>query len=248
MVTLKYKARVQSSWPLWRWILTSVNVLGLVLSVTLSWHFLEGGSIVGCGGGSSCDQVLNSRWSMVAGVIPISGLAVGVYLTTLVASLFIGSNTEAQIRQLAWNSMLILVGSIAGSAIWFTIVQKWVIGKFCTYCMTTHITGVLLSALVIWRATKEFDNHPNDIPNANSATDQNVSPANPRCIFRPLRTMGMALIGLVLAGILATCQVGFNSLAVYRNGESQNNLPVLDYHTGTDRRVSRCPIHCHIAL
>ena len=43
--------------------------------------------------------------------------------------------------------------------------------------------------------------------------------------------MGRALIGLVLAGILATCQVGFTPSAVYRDGESQDNLPIIDYHS-----------------
>jgi protein-disulfide isomerase len=46
----------------------------------------------------------------------------------------------------------------------------------------------------------------------------------------PLPTIGLALVGLALAGILAACQVGFTPPAVYRGGESQNNLPALDPH------------------
>jgi uncharacterized membrane protein/protein-disulfide isomerase len=197
----------------------------------MSWHYLEGGSMVGCGGGSPCEQVLNSQWSTIAGMLPISGLAVGVYLAMLVASLFIGPATEAPIRRLAWSVMLILVGSVAGSAIWFTILQKWVIGYFCPYCMTTHIAGLLLATLVIWRAITEFDYHSNDIPLTNHAMVKNVSPATPRRMFRPLSAMGLALIGLVLAGIMAACQVGFTPSAVYRDGESEDNLPAIDYNT-----------------
>src|SRR5512137_1317376 len=136
--------------------MTGLNIIALVLTMIMSWHYLTGGSIAGCGGGSPCEQVLSSRWSAIAGILPVSGLAAGVYLTMLVASLFIGQATEAPIRRLAWSVMLILAGSIAGSAIWFTILQKWVIGDFCPYCMTTHICGLLLTALVIWRAIKEF--------------------------------------------------------------------------------------------
>jgi uncharacterized membrane protein len=179
-----------------------LNTLALVLSIIISWHYLEGGSMFGCGGGSPCEKVLNSQWSMIAGIFPISGLAVGVYLAILVASLFIGPDTEVPIRRLACGVMLVLVSSVAGSAIWFTILQKWIIGDFCPYCMTTHITGLLLAALVIWRAIKEF---------------------------RPLPTMGLTLSGLVLAGILAASQVGFTPSAVYRDGESQDNLPAIDY-------------------
>ncbi len=206
-------ASAQRSWPRWRWILMGLNLLALVLSIILSWHYLVGGSMIGCGGGSPCDQVLNSRWSIIAGILPVSGLAVGVYLAMLVASFFIGPATEAPIRRLAWCVMLILVGSVAGGAIWFTILQKWVIGAFCPYCMTTHITGLLLAVLIIWRAIKEFDNHSNDIP-----------------FIRPLPSLGLVLVGLVLAGILAACQVGFTPSSVYRDGESQENLPAIDYH------------------
>jgi uncharacterized membrane protein len=195
-------------WPWWRWIMTGLNMLALVLSAIMSWHFLVGGLMVGCGGGSPCEKVLNSQWSTIAGILPISGLAFGVYLAILAASLFIGPSSEAPIRRLAWSVMLILAGSIAGSAIWFTILQKWIIGDFCLYCMTTHLTGLLLTILIIWR----------------SVTDSS------RYILRPLPAMVRVLIGLVLAGILAASQVGFTPSAVYRDGESQVNIPAIDYH------------------
>jgi uncharacterized membrane protein len=211
--------------------MTGFNTLALVLSAILSWHYLKGGSMFGCGGGSPCEQVLNSQWSVIGGIIPVSGLAVGVYLALLVASLFIGPATEVPIRNLAWRVMLILVGSIAGSAIWFTILQKWVIGDFCPYCMTTHITGMLLAALVIWRAIKELDYHSNDIQPTNPAMVKNISFSVPRRIIRPFSAMGLALIGLILTGILAACQISFTPTAVYHDGMSQDNLPAIDYHT-----------------
>jgi len=73
----------------------------------------------------------------------------------LIASLFIGPGTEPQVRQLAWGAMLVLVGTAGGSAVWFTILQKWVIGAFCPYCMITHSIGLLLTALVVWRTLSQ---------------------------------------------------------------------------------------------
>lgn len=215
---------------MWRWILTGLNILALVLSVILSWHYLEGGSMVGCGGGSPCEQVLNSRWSTIAGIIPISGLAAGVYLALLFAGLFIGPATEAPIRRMAWSVMLILVGSIAGSAIWFTILQKWFIGHFCPYCMTTHITGLILTVLVIWQAVKEFSKQSNDILPTNQSKDKNVSDATPKHIIRSVRVIGLALIGLVLAGLMAVYQINFVPSAAFRDGKSQDKMPSIDYH------------------
>ena len=201
----------------------SLSTLGLALSAYLIWHYLMGGSVIGCGGGNSCDQVLGSRWSSVGGVLPVSGLAAGAYLAMLVASFFIGPTTEAPVRRLAWRAMLVLVGAAAGSAVWFIIVQKWIIGSLCPYCMATHVTGLLLAALIIWQAPKQLDED-------SIASVKDVSTAATRRFIGRLPAMGFASIGMVLAGIMAACQIHFIPPAVYRGGELQNNLPAIDPH------------------
>lgn len=188
--------------------MAGLNIIALILTIVMSWHFLTGGPIAGCGGGSPCEEILSSRWSTIAGILPVSGLAAGIYLAMLVANLFIGPSSEASIRRLAWNVMLILAGSIAGSAIWFTFLQKWVIGDFCPYCMTAHTTGLFLAVLVIWRAIKYL-------------SEQNI---------RPLAALGRVLIGLVLAGLFAVSQISFTSKTVYSDGESEENITAIDYH------------------
>lgn len=175
--------------------------------------------MVGCGGGGSCNTVLSSRWSIIAGVLPVSGLAMGVYLAMLIAGLYIGPATEISIRRLAWRALLILAGAIIGSALWFTYLQIWVIGDFCIYCMSTHATDLLLAVLLIWRAIREHNDH---------SDAENVK----RHGVNHIRTLSPAIIGLVLAGMLAIGQISFSSSSpsVYSNGKSQKNLPVLDYH------------------
>jgi len=228
----KDSTRLQQRWPWWRWLLAGLNTIALVLSVIMSWHYLKGGSMIGCGGGSPCEQVLNSQWSTIAGVVPISGLAVGVYLAMLVASLFIGPEIEASIRRLSWRVILVLAGSIAGSAIWFTILQKWVIGDFCPYCMTTHITGLLLAALVIWRAITEFKDNSNNVPQGKyTMLKENISSATSSRIIRPLHSFGMVMIGFLLAGSLVAFQIVFKPSTVYRDGKSRDSLTAIDYHT-----------------
>jgi uncharacterized membrane protein len=216
LVTYEAMTRFPRSWPWWRCALTALSALALALSAYLSGHYLAGQAVIGCGGGSGCDQVLNSRWSSIGGVLPVSGLAMGAYLAMLVAGLFIGPATAAPVRRLAWGAMLVLVGAAAGSAVWFIIVQKWVIGVFCSHCMATHITGLLLAALVIWRAPMRYHDD-------STAPVQNVFPAAPWRALGPL-----PVIGLALAGILAACQVGFAPPAAHRDGESRANLPAMD--------------------
>ena len=154
-----------------------MSALALALSAYLGWHYVAGGPVIGCGGPGApgCDQVLNSRWATVGGVLPVSGLAAGAYLAMLAASLFIGPATAAPVRRLAWGAMLVLAGAAAGSAVWFTIVQKWVIGAFCPYCMATHITGLLLAALVIWRAPLQFEDDSTDVALTNPAPNGSKS-------------------------------------------------------------------------
>ncbi len=232
-------AHFHRSWPWWRWGLTGLIMLALALSFYLSWHYLAGGSVIGCGGGSACDQVLSSRWSTVGGVLPVSGLAAGAYLAMLTASLFIGPVAEAPVRRLAWGTMLVIVGSAAGSAVWFVILQKWIIGAFCPYCMTAHITGLLLAFLVIWRSLVQFDDDSTDarqkksIPKA--AADaviaesvHDVSSTAPQRLIGLFPAITLILVGLSMTGILAVGQVVFTPPAVYQDGQSQDTLPAID--------------------
>jgi protein-disulfide isomerase len=166
----------------------------------------------------------------------------------LVAGFSIGPGTDPAVRRLAWRTLLVLVGAAAGSAVWFTIVQKWVIGAFCPYCLATHVTGLLLAALVIWLAPSQLDEDSSSAARANpvvadcgsglsaapdtQAARVSAAPAGyvsaPRRVIGRWPAVGLALAGLALAGVLAACQVGFTPPAVYRAGESSLNLPGLD--------------------
>lgn len=128
----------------------------------------------------------------------------------LVSSFFIGPSTEDSVRRMAWCAMLIIVGAAAGSAVWFTILQKWIIGAFCLYCMAAHVTGLILAVLVIWGAAKTFKN----------VTSQRVTGYLP--------AIGLAIVGLAMAGIMAVLQVIITPPAQYLKGQSQDNLPAID--------------------
>jgi uncharacterized membrane protein/predicted DsbA family dithiol-disulfide isomerase len=205
-----------------------LSLLGLALSVYLSWLHLAGGSAIGCGGGSGCEQVLNSRWSTIAGVLPVSGLAVGAYLAMLAASLAVGPATAAPVRRLAWGAMLVLVGAAAGSAVWFTILQKWAIGAFCPYCTATHITGLLLAILIIRQAPRQLSEEEKGTFYFFGRGQKRGQKSR----MSPFFTLGPALVGLVLAGGLAACQVVIAPPPVYLAGQSQESLPAVDACAG----------------
>lgn len=188
--------------------------------------------MIGCNGGDSCDQVLWSRWSSVGGVLPVSGLAAGAYLAMLVASLFIGPATEASVRRIAWRTMLVLAGAVAGSAVWFTIVQKWIVGTFCLYCMTTHLIGLLLTVLVVWKGPMQCNADSTAVVLTNPALKPDVTSAVPfREVTPSTARRGISTcltIGLALAGLLAAGQVGFAPPARQQAGESPRKPPAMD--------------------
>lgn len=230
MVSIQQHSQHQQQWPWWRLVMIGLNLLALIVSIILSWHYLNGGSMIGCNGGSPCEQVLNSRWSTIAGVLPVSGLAIGVYLALMVTCFFIGPNADDQIWKLAWNILLLLAGAIVGSAIWFIIVQRNFIGEFCPYCMTEHTIGLMLASLIIWQGITRNRKKFVDDPSGNQKKVQNISRITESGGFR-FRVAGLVLIGLLLSGILAASQIAFTPKATYESGKSQNNLVDINYNT-----------------
>ncbi|MBN2635125.1 MAG: hypothetical protein JXR61_02560 [Prolixibacteraceae bacterium] len=206
-MTDKEKLLIKQIWQRCHWLLSGLILLALILSVILSWHHFTGESMAGCGGGSPCEQVLGSRWSMLAGIIPVSGLAIGIYMALFVTLFFSGFGTEITTKRLAWKVLLVFAGSIAGSAIWFTIIQKRIIGDFCNYCMTAHVIGLLIAALIVWKAVKV---------------------AKMR-IIQPATIPVFLLFGFGFAGILAISQVTFNPSTENSNNNDQVKLSEINY-------------------
>lgn len=206
---------MRTSWPWWRRALTGLTLLGLGLSAYLGWHFLTGGGVAGCGDGSACDQVLASRWSTIGGVVPVCGLAAGVYLAMLVAGFFIGPGTEAPVRRQAWGALLVLTGAAAGSAVWFIGVQHWAIGSFCPWCLATHLTSLLLASLVVAQASRQREE---------------FAPAASRRLLGGRTAMRGSVAGLGLAGILAVGQLTIKVPPHDQAGQAQTQLPVMETH------------------
>jgi uncharacterized membrane protein len=117
-------------------VIAALSGLAAILATFLLVQSLRGAGIPGCGGGSSCDQVLSSRFSRV-GPIPVTALALPIFLMMAVNAL-VGP------RQL----LLALAMIAAGAAIWFISIQAFVIHSFCTWCTITHALALLAGILI----------------------------------------------------------------------------------------------------
>lgn len=132
--------------------MVALTAIVLLLSTILCIHSISGHGLIGCTQGTNCNIVLGSRWSFLFGIIPVSALAAGAYLTLLACILLIDSKwTGAQEQQFLFHAILVVSGAIIGCAIWFIWLQSHMIRTFCPYCMTAHILGIVISVLsVIW--------------------------------------------------------------------------------------------------
>ena len=132
--------------------MVALTAIVLLLSTILCIHSISGHGLIGCTQGTNCNIVLGSRWSFLFGIIPVSALAAGAYLTLLACILLIDSKwTGTQERDFLFHAILVVSGAIIGCAIWFIWLQSHMIRAFCPYCMTAHILGIVISVLsVIW--------------------------------------------------------------------------------------------------
>jgi uncharacterized membrane protein len=121
-----------------KFLMLVLVLCGFAINLLLLIRHIAGGGIAGCGGGSSCEELLNSRWSQVLG-LPVTGFGCLVYIGLLVSF-------TAHGRWLR-NPCLGLIG---GAAAWFVFVQALVIGRFCPWCMTAHGVGMILTVLGLW--------------------------------------------------------------------------------------------------
>ncbi len=120
-------------------LLLALALGGLAINLLLLFRRLLGDGVVGCGGGSACAELLNSRWSQVFG-IPVTVFGVLIYLG-LVVSL------------IARNRPLLspMLGVLIGVAAWFGWVQAVLLGRYCPWCMAAHAIGLCVAVLGLWR-------------------------------------------------------------------------------------------------
>ena len=126
-------------------ILAAAGISAYLLSLSLS-----GGIAVGCGPGSSCDEVLHSRWAYVLG-IPVSALALLVDLMLLLATFAAGPKSSPKQRRGAWEIIVPCALLVVGAALWFVALQAFVLHRFCPWCMTAHACGAFAGIILLTR-------------------------------------------------------------------------------------------------
>ena len=123
--------------------------IAALVALYLLWNSIQGGSVAGCGPGSDCDKVLQSRWSKWFG-LPVSAFSLAIYAVLFGASRGLRAAEVPQRRQRF--ELIVVTGSILvlGAAVWYTVLQVAVIHAICPYCMTAHGFGSAAAILLLF--------------------------------------------------------------------------------------------------
>ena len=127
----------------------AVAGVALVLCVVMAVHSVSGMGLVGCAAGSVCDDVMSGRWSRVLGIVPVSGLAVGVYFALIVSLLCVRLAKDEEMVGLAVKLLPVFAGVIVGSAVWFIGLMLVEEDGVCRYCLAAHSLGLLEAVLLM---------------------------------------------------------------------------------------------------
>jgi uncharacterized membrane protein len=125
-------------------IIRILALVALVLSVYITWTSVsESAQLAGCGEGSGCDAVLQTKWSSWFG-IPVSIGALIVYAAILILTFFVSAE-----KSVTWLSLVFLSILAAASGLWFMGLQTFLIKSYCIYCTAVHLCGILIAVLVL---------------------------------------------------------------------------------------------------
>jgi uncharacterized membrane protein len=119
-------------------VLRLFSACGLLLSGYLLLQKITGkiSYLVGCGAGSGCENVLGSKWSQWF-YVPVTALSLLLY-AALLALTFKPQRTL----------LAAIATSLAAAALWFGVVQAFILKSFCPWCLSAHIIGLICAGLV----------------------------------------------------------------------------------------------------
>lgn len=131
-------------------LISILSVLGIIVSLYLTYiHFTQGHAAF-CAAGSECDTVSQSGFSMVMG-IPVAAIGVAGYSVILIASLLgIKKRTKWLILYI-----LALAGFIFSA--YLTYLELFVIKAICMYCI---FSAVLMTVIFISLLPAKSGYHP----------------------------------------------------------------------------------------
>jgi uncharacterized membrane protein len=126
----------------WIYILAALFALvGLIDALYLTVQHMTGQSVP-CSVTGGCEEVLTSRYAVVAG-IPLAAVGAAAYF-----SVFSLSTLAAFGYRIAGKLLLPLVGTMVLMSLWLFYLQAFVIRAFCQFCLLSAAITIALMIVV----------------------------------------------------------------------------------------------------
>lgn len=127
-----------------RMAISVVALIGVFVSTYLLLYKLGAFGTILCGTGG-CEVVQNSPWAYFLDV-PVAGWGLAGYLAILIVAL---AGTGARFADARWVSagLLGLTGVALAFSIYLSILEEFVIGAWCQWCVVSAILAVLAFVL-----------------------------------------------------------------------------------------------------
>ena len=125
------------------WIVVALALLGFGVAGYLTALKLGGTQAFLCRGGSGCDLVQASRYSVLAGV-PTAMWGAGIYVAIAVLSAM--PRTARR-----WQAAFMLGSGAVAFSLYLTYISIFVIGATCPYCLASGGIAVALLVVMLWR-------------------------------------------------------------------------------------------------
>jgi uncharacterized membrane protein len=117
----------------------------------LAYFSLSGAALPGCRPEDGCSDALSSSWANWLGV-PVSLLAVALYLTLLAATFAARRKLPPVRRRRLWIASVALGSMSLAAAVWFIGLQLFALEEWCTWCTTTHLFASAAGGIMIHQA------------------------------------------------------------------------------------------------
>jgi uncharacterized membrane protein/thiol-disulfide isomerase/thioredoxin len=131
-------------WPSSPWLFSLLALAGLAVAAYLTYIEVTQGSAV-CGPVGDCNTVQSSPFAQIAGLVPVAPLGGAAYLLILVGAL-LAPHLPRQESNLASISLMLTTGAATLFSLYLTVLEPFVIGATCLWCLTS----ALLSTALFW--------------------------------------------------------------------------------------------------
>ena len=180
----------------WVWVALGLLAVAIAGAGYLTVVALSHGAVAGCGPGSGCDKVLQSRWAYWLN-LPVSLPALLVYGALFIAVRQAGKRSVSPDEERgAWTAIIPLAFVVAGAALWFIGLQALVIHAFCKFCLAAHTCGLVAATVCLYHTPVTAD-----APVSLWATGSGQRGLHFKSVFL------LALLGLLGLGLLSGGQL-----------------------------------------